>query len=146
MCGRAAFGSLSLTLVVIGRRYAMTLQNKIAINNMRLEGHSPSVIAATLGLSAGTVRSHISRHPNIPNTKFCKQCGKPVLQKESRREKKFCSDACRMLWWNTHQEFVNRKAYYNLTCEYCGKEFEIYGKKNRKYCCRACYVASRQAG
>jgi len=124
----------------------MTLQNKIAINNMRLEGHSPSVIAATLGLSAGTVRAHIHRYPEIPNTKLCKNCGKPVLQTEKRREKKFCSDACRMLWWNTHRDSVNRKAYYNLTCEYCGKEFESYGNKNRKYCNRACYVASRQAG
>ena len=87
---------------------------------MRLEGHSPSVIAATLGLSAGTVRAHIHRYPEIPNTKLCKNCGKPVLQAEKRREKKFCSDSCRMLWWNTHQDSVNRKAYYNLTCEYCG--------------------------
>ena len=124
----------------------MTLQNKIAINNMRLEGHSPSVIAATLGLSAGTVRAHIHRYPEIPNTKLCKSCGKPVLQSEKRREKKFCSDVCRMLWWNSHRDLVNRKAYYNLTCEYCGKEFESYGNKNRKYCSRACYVASRQAG
>lgn len=124
----------------------MRLQDKIAINNMRLEGHSPSVIAATLGLSAGTVRAHIHRYPEIPNTKLCKNCGKPVLQTEKRREKKFCSDTCRMLWWNSHRDSVNRKAYYNLTCEYCGKEFESYGNKNRKYCCRACYVASRQAG
>lgn len=47
----------------------MRLQDKIAINNMRLEGHGPSVIAAKLGLPAGTVRSHIHRHPNIPGTK-----------------------------------------------------------------------------
>ena len=33
----------------------MRLQDKIAINNMRHEGHSPSVIAAKLGLPAGTV-------------------------------------------------------------------------------------------
>ena len=65
----------------------MTLQNKIAINNMRLEGHSPSAIAAVLGLPAGTVRAHIHRYPEIPNTKLCKNCGKPVLQTEKRREK-----------------------------------------------------------
>ena len=122
----------------------MRLQDKIAINNMRLEGHSPSVIAAKLGLSAGTVRSHIHRHPNIPGTKTCKNCGRPLMQPKGRREKKFCSDACRMAWWNSHQEDVSRKAYYNLVCQHCGKEFESYGNKNRKYCCRACYVASRQ--
>ena len=122
----------------------MRLQDKIAINNMRLEGHSPSVIAAKLGLSAGTVRSHIHRHPNIPGAKACKNCGKPLMQPKGRREKKFCSDICRMAWWNSHQEDVNRKAYYELVCQHCGKEFESYGNKNRKYCCRACYVASRQ--
>ena len=123
----------------------MRLQDKITINNMRLEGHSPSVIAATLGLSKGTVRSYIHRHPDIPNTKACKNCGKPLRQPKGRREKKFCSDACRMAWWNSHQENVNRTAYYQLICHHCGKEFEIYGNKNRKYCCRACYIASRQA-
>ena len=124
----------------------MRLQDKIAINNMRLEGHSPSVIAAKLGLSASTVRSHIHRHPIIPGTKACKNCGRPLVQPKGRREKKFCSDSCRMAWWNSRQEDVSRKAYYNLVCQQCGKEFESYGNKNRRYCCRACYVASRRAG
>ena len=122
----------------------MRLQDKIDINNMRLEGHSPSVIAAKLGLPAGTVRSHIHRHPDIAGTKACKNCGRALMQPKGRREKKFCSDTCRMAWWNSHQEDVSRKAYYNLVCQHCGKEFESYGNKNRKYCCRACYVASRQ--
>ena len=122
----------------------MRLQDKIAINNMRLEGHSPSVIAATLGLSAGTVRSHIHRNPSIPGAKACKNCGKPLMQPKGCREKKFCSDSCRMSWWNSHQAEVKRNAYYNLVCQHCGKEFESYGNQKRKYCCRACYVASRQ--
>ena len=123
----------------------MRLQDKIAINNMRLEGHSPSVIAAKLGLPAGTVRSHIHRHPNIPGTKACKNCGKPLVQPKGRREKKFCSDACRMDWWNSHQAEVIRKAYYNLVCQHCGKEFESYGNRNRKYCSRACYADARRS-
>ena len=126
--------------------FAMRLQDKIVINNMRLEGHTPSVIAAQLGIPASTIRSFIHRNPDVPNTKQCLQCGKPVLQPKGRREKKFCSDRCRMNWWNSHQDAVNRKAYYTLTCEYCGKEFESYGNKNRKYCCRTCYVAARQPG
>ena len=126
--------------------FAMRLQDKIVINNMRLEGHAPSVIAAQLGIPASTIRSFIHRNPDVPNTKQCLQCGKPVLQPKGRREKKFCSDRCRMNWWNSHQDAVKRKAYYTLTCEYCGKEFESYGNKNRKYCCRTCYVAARQPG
>jgi endogenous inhibitor of DNA gyrase (YacG/DUF329 family) len=124
----------------------MRLQDKIAINNMRLEGHTPSVIAATLKIPAGTVRSYIHRHPAMPDSRVCKQCGKPVRQAPHRREKKFCSDACRMAWWNSHQEDVNKKAFYTLTCACCGKEFESYGNQNRKYCCRACYIADRRAG
>ena len=81
----------------------MRLQDKIAINNMRLEGHSPTVIAAKLGIPAGTVRSHIHRHPNIPGARACKNCGRPLMQPKGRREKKICSDTCRMAWWNSHQ-------------------------------------------
>ena len=124
----------------------MRLQDKIVINNMRMEGHTPSVIAGKLGIPASTVRSFIHRNPVVPNTKQCLQCGRPVVQPKGRREKKFCSDSCRMAWWNSHQDAVDRKAYYTLTCEYCGKEFESYGNKNRKYCCRACYVSARQPG
>ena len=108
----------------------MKLQDQIAINNMRLEGHSPSVIATKLRLPQSTVRSHIHRHPIIPGTKCCKQCGKPVMQTKHCRKKKYCSDRCRMLWWNSHQQNVNRKAFYTLECQCCGKEFESYGNNN----------------
>ncbi|MBR2418504.1 MAG: RNA polymerase subunit sigma-70 [Clostridia bacterium] len=122
----------------------MTIQDKTAINEMRLKGYKPSAIAAVLGIPPGTVRSYIHRHPDMPNTKLCKHCGKPVPQNIGHKEKKFCSDKCRMAWWNSHQDSVNRKAYYNLTCKHCGKEFESYGNKNRKYCSRECYLAARQ--
>lgn len=124
----------------------MTIHEKSEINRMRLEGYSASAIATFLGLSASTVRSHIHRHPEIENTRLCKNCGKPVLQTPNRREKKFCSDTCRMEWWNKHQGEVHRKAYYTLTCEYCKKEFTSYGNKNRKYCSRDCYTQARHSG
>ena len=73
----------------------MKLQDQIAITNMRLEGHSPSVIAAKLGLSPSTVRSHIHRHQHVRDEKSCKHCGNPLVQTKGRREKKFCSDSCR---------------------------------------------------
>lgn len=122
----------------------MKLQDQIAINNMRLEGHGPSEIATRLGLSPSTVRSHIHRHRHIPGTKACKHCGQPLVQPKGYRQKKFCSDRCRMAWWNSHKEEVNKQAFYTLTCQHCGKEFDSYGNSNRKYCCRACYIASRQ--
>ena len=122
----------------------MKLQDQIAITNMRLEGHSPSAIAAKLGLSPSTVRSHIHRHRHVRDEQSCKHCGKPLVQSKGHRAKKFCSDSCRMAWWNSHKEEVNKQAFYKLTCQQCGKEFDSYGNSNRKYCCRACYIASRQ--
>ena len=122
----------------------MTLQDKSEINRMRLEGYSASVIATVLGLSASTVRSHIRRHPDIENTRLCKNCSKPVPQNPKGKEKKFCCDSCRLSWWNAHKDQVSRKAYYTLTCENCKKEFTSYGNKNRKYCSRDCYTQARQ--
>lgn len=115
--------------------------DKAAIANMRLDGMKPPAIAAALGLSVNTVYTHIRRHPDIPNARTCLYCGRPVLQPAGARTKKFCSSSCRMSWWNSHQHLVKRKAYYRLVCQFCGKEFESYGNKNRKYCCRACYIA-----
>ncbi len=37
----------------------MTIQDKTAINEMRLKGYKPSAIAAVLGIPPGTVRSYI---------------------------------------------------------------------------------------
>ena len=70
------------------------------LNNMRLQGYKPTYIAKTLGISVNTVKSHIRRHPQIPNTHNCEYCGKAVLQNEGRKLKRFCSDKCRISYWN----------------------------------------------
>ncbi len=70
------------------------------LNNLRLQGYKPTFIAAVLGLSVNTVKSHIRRHPVIPNTLNCEHCGKPILQNEGRKAKRFCSDKCRITYWN----------------------------------------------
>ncbi len=121
----------------------MKLQEENRINEMRLKGYSAASIAAVLDKPASTIRSYIHRHPEIPNTKICQNCGGYMLKTKDNGKKKFCSDACRMQWWNAHKDTVNRKAFYTLTCKNCGEEFESYGNKNRKYCCRACYIDSR---
>lgn len=71
-----------------------------ALTQMRIEGKKPTEIAKTLGLSVNTVKSHIRRHPDIPNTVHCLNCGIPVKQTEGRKMKKFCCDRCRSNWWN----------------------------------------------
>ena len=115
----------------------MRLQMQNQIRNLALQGFGYKRIADIVGISPDTVKSHLRRHPAKPESSVCMQCGKPLEQTKGRKEKKFCSDKCRMAFWNSHQDEVNKQAYYTLTCVHCGKEFESYGNKNRKYCCRA---------
>lgn len=96
------------------------------------------------GTSLGSVEPQIKHEAEVTGTRTCPQCGKTVEPLTGRREKKFCSDACRMAWWNSHSDLVRRRAYYSLVCEYCGKPFESYGNKNRKYCSRTCYLQSKK--
>ena len=74
------------------------------LNSMRLQGHKPTYIATALGISVNTVKSHIRRHPEIPNTLICECCGEPVLQNDGRKLKRFCSDKCRSSYWNNKRK------------------------------------------
>ena len=62
------------------------------ITDMRLKGHGASAIAAVLQLSPNTIKSFIRRHPDLPGTHRCAQCGNTFSQPEGRRQKRFCSD------------------------------------------------------
>ena len=118
------------------------IQNQIKA--LALKGYGYKRIADILDLSPNTVKSHLRRHPATAGMSVCLQCGKPIEQNPGRKEKKYCSDKCRMAYWNSHQDEVNKQAYYTLICQHCGKEFVSYGNKNRKYCCRDCYAAARR--
>jgi hypothetical protein len=48
-----------------------------------------------------------------------------------------------MAWWKEHPERLNRKAVYGLVCAGCGKPFESYGNRYRKYCSHDCYIKDR---
>ena len=109
------------------------------LNMLRKQGKKASEIAKTLQISLNTVRSYMRRHPIEDDNHRCKNCDKPIYQPPGRKPKRFCSDKCRMTWWNSHREAVNKKAYRTFVCEYCGKEFESYAIDTRKYCSRECY-------
>ncbi len=132
----------------------MTDQQKMQINRLRSEGHGYGCIAALLGLSENTVKSHcrrnglagklgsIIRESGGP-VHLCPQCGLPVRQTPGRKEKKFCSDKCRNAWWSAHADKVQRKAYYDFECAHCHKPFRSYGNNHRKYCSTECYMLER---
>ena len=70
------------------------------IAQMVLSGIPPSKIAAAMDMSVNTIKSHIRRHPEISAAGKCLYCGVPVVQPEGRKQKKFCSDRCRISYWN----------------------------------------------
>lgn len=126
----------------------MTDVQKEKIRYWRMEGLGYGGIAARLGISENTVKSFCRRN-NLTGTAAmeasmaCRHCGQPLAALPGRKDRKFCSEACRRTWWKANPELVDRKAFYLLTCARCGKEFESYGNKNRKYCSHACYIAER---
>lgn len=137
----------------------MTKDEKNSIARMRKDGCSYSQIARELGVNENTVKTFCRRNgltgtteempePVFPGIteKPCHQCGKPVIQYLGRKEKKFCCDACRNKWWNSHLSQVKRKAMYEYTCPACGSTFYAYGNRNRKYCSHECYVEARFGG
>jgi predicted RNA-binding Zn-ribbon protein involved in translation (DUF1610 family) len=128
----------------------MTDSEKMQILELYNKGLGYSKIAAALELPLNTVKSFLYRL-NAKRCKaqetndgtVCKYCGKP-LQITSKRVKRFCSDKCRMAWWNAHQEYVMRTAYYSFVCPQCGKTFTVYGNSKRMYCSRKCFAAARR--
>lgn len=137
----------------------MTTNEKTRIAEMRKSDCSYAAIASELGINENTVKTFCRRNgltgtpAEMKKPKFteitekpCQCCGKTFIQYPGRKEKKFCSDACRNKWWNSHLGEVKRKAMYEYRCPHCGSVFHAYGNRNRKYCSHACYIADRFGG
>jgi endogenous inhibitor of DNA gyrase (YacG/DUF329 family) len=132
----------------------MTDYEKQKIRELRSEGLGYIKIANETGLNINSVKSFCRRNglTGQPSKKDgteghrCLNCGKPVEQTPGKREKKFCCNACRWHYWNTHKELVNRRAVYHYTCAACGKQFDAYGNRHRKYCSHICYIRARFGG
>ena len=131
----------------------MNTAQKQRIEFLRGKGWIYAAIADDLGISENTIKSYCRRnkigielkkeHPATINT--CANCGCPLAHTPGAKQKRFCSDECRMAWWKAHPEAVNRKAVYLFFCPTCGGSFESYGNANRKYCSRACFGMARKA-
>lgn len=130
----------------------MNACQKERIALLRAEGKSYNCIADTLDLSINTVKSYCRRN-NMGGTGLmtseplgcncCSHCGAKLKQSTGKKQKRFCSDQCRMAWWKAHPEALQRKAIYSIVCAHCQESFESYGNKNRKYCSRGCYGQSK---
>lgn len=125
----------------------MTNEQKEQITALRRQGYGYSKIAQALSVSENTVKSYCRRNglssDTLNSTAACKQCGKPITIKEKCKPRQFCSDRCRFLWWNCHQNRSRIKTTYQFVCKKCGASFKSHGNKSRKYCSHGCYIAAR---
>jgi hypothetical protein len=132
--------------------FVMTNSQKDRINHMRRDGESYAAIADALGLSRNTVKSFCLRNLRTEPLEvkkasakggICEQCGKSFTLCLGHRQRRFCSDQCRMIWWNAHRDLLKSKNKVEHTCACCGKHFMGYARQQRKYCSHGCYIADR---
>lgn len=127
----------------------MTKDEKAKVEYLRAEeGLGYRVIAARLGLPLDTVKSHCRRKglggvASKAEGFACRYCGERLPKEPVRKNRKFCSDACRRAWWKEHPELRERRTFYPMVCALCGKEFQSYENKKRTYCSSACYFEAR---
>jgi endogenous inhibitor of DNA gyrase (YacG/DUF329 family) len=128
----------------------MTDTQRTQIKELRLAGYGYKKIAQALSLSVNTVKSYCRRNGlndepkdrSMPDS-FCRQCNAPLTHTSGKKKKEFCSDKCRMRWWNARPEKIRRKAAKQYICITCGRDFTGYGSRERKFCSRACYGKSK---
>ena len=101
-------------------------------------------IGEKLGLSPDTVKTFCRRNtPREDRTETstssqCRNCGAPVHPLPGRRERLFCSPACRTAYWRKH-DLLGKDPRY---CAGCGALL-TGGSASRKYCSHACYIRHR---
>ena len=131
-------------------------QNKIT--ELRGMGLGYKAIAAKLGISRDMVRKFCKNnnlagfaaaaklnHAEMTAAgNVCPNCGKAIEQKKVGRPKKFCSDKCRLHWWNSN--FRSHSFSVNIICAECGRSFTSSPNAKRKYCSHECYIKSRFGG
>ena len=120
----------------------MTNSEKNLIADLQKQGYGYKKISSLTGLSLNSVKSYCQRHPVSAHENVCPACGNALISTPHKKTKKFCSDKCRISWWNSHKD-VFGKTYTSHTCKHCGNAFTSYGNAPRVYCSRACYDAAR---
>jgi len=126
----------------------MTDSQKQDIERLRKLGYGYKAIAHQLGVPVNTIKTHCRRHDiekapeKIPYV-HCLNCGKRLIQTPGRKQKKFCTDRCRSLWWAEQPDELRYKTRYKHTCEMCGAEFESH-TQNQRFCSHKCAAAMRR--
>lgn len=119
----------------------MTNEEKSIIIKLRNQGLSYGEISKRTNVSLGTVKSVVSR--NKDDLSICLYCGKPLIQEEHKKKRKFCSCECKSKWWNENRVTKSSKSKIEITCPCCNKMFYDYPNRHRVYCSNACYKVVR---
>jgi len=117
------------------------------IKELKEKGCGYKKISYELGIPINTVKSFLRRHQGITHLddeSSCCNCGTPIEHIPHHKKKRFCSDKCRMAWWNSHKSKITRKSEKEVVCAFCGKVFMSYPSKKRKYCSYTCSIAARR--
>ena len=119
----------------------MTQDEKNRIIELRKAGVGYGEIAKELNLEKNTVRMFCTRNIKSLSDKYCKNCGKKIIQKENGKGKIFCCKKCREQWWNKNRDQSKTKHYF--VCLGCNCEFDRGRHKEQKYCSHNCYNLNR---
>ena len=157
MVFNAFFNVFNTFFEVLGDNF-MTEAEQIKIVDMRRKGMGYKAIAAKLDVSRDTVRkfcknnnlagyaeaAKLNHDDMIADGSICQNCGKSIEQPKRGRPKRFCSDKCRLDWWNDN--FSSHNFGTVTVCAGCGRSFTSSPSANRKYCSHECYIKSRFGG
>jgi hypothetical protein len=123
----------------------MTTETKREILRLKALGLGYKKIAKELSLTPSAVRCVCtSKYSDPEKYGVCKNCGVKIKMHPGKKKRQFCSDKCRMMWWNSHRDQVNRKAFYTFKCPCCNTEFVVYGNNKRIYCSLECFAKQRK--
>lgn len=79
----------------------MTDQERRIIKNLRADGYSMVDISHLTSVPYNTIKSYFRRHKDaIPKHTKCLNCGKAIEVIRGKKTKKYCSDRCRISYWN----------------------------------------------
>lgn len=129
----------------------MNLAQKQQTELLRNQGFGYKKIAKHLGVSVDAVKYHCKKaglngvmaSSNDRPINRCRECLKPLQQKEKMKPLKFCSSDCRNAWWKKNRKKAIKKCGKTIQCLNCGKEFQAYEHEKRKFCSHDCYIVFR---
>lgn len=119
----------------------MRKQEKDKIIKLRMEGLGYGKIATILNLPKSTISSFCKTLDQISSV--CLLCGTKLKQTAGHRQKKFCSNNCKLSYYKQNKNEIRRRPNYEVDCACCHHKFFTYKSLNRKYCSWDCFLKSK---